>query len=90
MTTSLLVFDVEVFDVDPFEWQPAGAVILPYPATNEQLEHALAAIGLYCPRGADDVSWCTEAPACLISTGNEPMVRMIGREKQAKYERKTT
>jgi len=78
----LLRLLAEVYESDTDDWQVYGSVLLPADPTRTEMEHALAVLGLYCPRGADTVcfayKWETEKPFATISdANNEPMVRLI-------------
>jgi hypothetical protein len=50
-------FTVEHYDSDSDDWTEAGSVLLPFNAGRTHTEHALAAVGIYAPRGADELHW---------------------------------
>lgn len=79
----------EAYTYDPAldEWELAGSVILPHDAPEHEVEHALVAIGLYCPRGADELEWGAKN-ATIFDASGWPMVRLIAREPAKKHRRK--
>jgi len=54
---SLYKFTVEYYDAECDDWSDAGAVLLPFNASHSHTEHALAAVGVFAPRGADELYW---------------------------------
>jgi hypothetical protein len=58
-----------------------GSVLLPIGATDREVEWALAAVGVYAPRGLDELRWsyATEPPtACIYDCSGNLMVRLRG------------
>jgi hypothetical protein len=53
----IYTFDVEVYDPEADDFDLVGSVLLPDHALRHEVEHALAAVGVYCPRGADELTW---------------------------------
>jgi len=78
---------VETYDVDFNEWEAHGSVLLPYGACPREVEHALASLGFYCPRGADRLSWAGNVGAfalAIISDGNDrTFLRLVRAESEA-------
>lgn len=75
------VLSVESYSAHDDDWDDLGSVLLPELAPDWQVEHALAVLGLYVPRGADYVYWCSgigNSPCgAIIYDGNDrPMVRL--------------
>ena len=61
-------------------WEPRGSVLLPDFAHERDVEHALAAVGVYAPRGQDYVSWrvsADDSAAIVFDGADHPMVRLI-------------
>ena len=76
---TLIRFAVEVYDPEVDDWESKGSVLLPDQAPEHEVEHALAALGLYAPRGADVLEWdqATDFPYAMITDASgTPMVRM--------------
>ena len=50
-----MIFTVETYDSETDDWAPVGCVILSHAASEHHVEHALAPLGLYVPRGLDSL-----------------------------------
>lgn len=77
--SKLYRFSVEVFDNECADWEDRGSVLLPDRAAYSQIEHALACVGVYAPRGMDSVEWdCgTGYPyAQILDAGMNCIVRL--------------
>lgn len=48
---------VESWDEETQGWSKHGSVCLPVGAPDHEIEHALAAVGVYAPRGMDWTEW---------------------------------
>jgi hypothetical protein len=74
------VLSVESYSAVDDDWDDLGSVLLPDFAPGWQVEHALAVLGLYVPRGADYIDWCEDlgnTPRAIVYDGNDrPMVRL--------------
>lgn len=71
-------FRVEIFCADDDDWDEAGSVLLPDFAPVGHVEHALASLGIYAPRGEDFLFWCetSNTPSAIIYDGaDNPIVR---------------
>lgn len=55
--SKLIKFQVESYDVESDDYEEMGVVLLPDHAQHSHVEHALAAVGVYAPRGADELHW---------------------------------
>lgn len=53
----LEIFMVESFNEELDNWEEMGRVLLPFGANKQQVEHAVAVLGVYAPRGNDDLEW---------------------------------
>ena len=68
-----------VLDLDDFD---AGSVLLPKGACERQVEAALAAVGIYAPRGPETVEWFEDEPngcdpiAIVHDSRGEPIVHL--------------
>lgn len=82
-------YDVESYDPGTDSWEGHGSVILPPKAPEHEVEHALVAIGLYCPRGADELEWFSKRRATVFDATGWPMVRLLAREPAKKHRRKS-
>lgn len=76
-------FDVELYDPDCDDWEPVGSVLLPQYADELAVEGALAALGIYAPRGADELDWGCVRPmpencAYIYDANGVPMIRLAG------------
>lgn len=68
-------FMVELYD-ELGDWQPLGSVLLMPGATRRKVEHALRAVGVYAPRGADKLRWRRDR-ATIKDSDNRPLVRLL-------------
>lgn len=79
---------VEMYDPTFDDWRECGSVLLPAEPSRIEMEGALSALGLYCPRGADTVRfsywWQADEPFAIIDDAEgRPMVRLWRLEKLA-------
>lgn len=71
-------YAVEIYDPECEDWDRVGAVLLPPGSARWAVEGALAVVGIYAPRGADELEWHHGAVAATIVDGNGcPMVRLL-------------
>jgi hypothetical protein len=71
---------VEVYESNCDDFEDRGAVLLPFHAEYSHIEHALAAVGVYAPRGMDHVEWSSGWNGALITdAGGTVIVRMSER-----------
>ncbi|HYV99641.1 MAG TPA: hypothetical protein VE967_19435 [Gemmatimonadaceae bacterium] len=57
-----------------------GTVLMFWEASHVELEHALAVLRIYAPRGLDSVEWHAPSRTAVISDASgAPMVRLIER-----------
>lgn len=54
---TLYKFVVEIYDAGTDDWEDMGKVLLPANASELHTEHALQAVGVFAPRGADTLHW---------------------------------
>jgi hypothetical protein len=73
---------VELYD-ELGNWEPLGSVLLPPRATRRKVEHALRAVGVYAPRGADQLRWRRDR-ATIKDSENRPLVRLTPRAASAR------
>lgn len=65
---SLYPLMVEIYNFDAHDWEELGRVLLPAKAPSREVEHALASVGVYAPRGGDLLDWGVESgtPRAII------------------------
>jgi hypothetical protein len=73
----------------PTGWEGHGSVLLPPGASSFQVESALMGVGVYAPRGADELDWVIPFgatgqvfSALIFDATGEPIVRLIAVEKR--------
>ena len=74
-------FVVEAYDDASGEFVELGQVILTTGAREHEVEHALSAVGVYCPRGADELEWSDGADlpwAIIRDSRGGPLARLWG------------
>ena len=59
-------------------WEDAGSVLLPPGCDSFGVETALQAVGVYAPRGADELEWYDEEVATIRDAEGFCMVRLVG------------
>lgn len=76
--STLLRFYVEAYDEETDDWNLVGSVLLPDCAPDREVEHALAAVGLYVPRGADELDWGSSSvpSAMIVDNRGAPLARL--------------
>lgn len=52
----------------------AGTVLLYWNAAAHEVEHALAAVGVYAPRGTDKIEWLSSARMAAIIDGEGAVI----------------
>lgn len=75
-------FEVESYVASDDDWEEHGSVLLPDHAGYGAVEHALAAVGVFAPRGADMLEWdCgTSYPyAQIMDQAGNLLVRITAR-----------
>lgn len=57
----------------------SASVLLPYGASAREVEHALAVVGVYAPRGPETVEWGAfpGAEATIFDANGTPIVHLI-------------
>jgi hypothetical protein len=55
MARAMRTFNVDLYVPEANAWKRHGQVVLPAGVTDDEMEHALSAIGVYMPRGSDTV-----------------------------------
>ena len=73
MTTK--IFDVELNDYG--DWVIKGSILLRHDAPKHEVEHALAPLGIYMPRGSDTLEWGDFG--VIYEYGEMPAVRLMPR-----------
>jgi hypothetical protein len=66
--------------LDCDNWDNAGCTVqLRYGAESHEVEAALAAVGLYAPRGLDTLVWgaCPDAAATIFDSAGNPIVHLL-------------
>jgi hypothetical protein len=63
------------------DYEEMGSVLLPDYAAPSEVEHALVAVGVYAPRGADSLEWHDTAsyPSAWIRDGGGEIIVRIRR-----------
>lgn len=72
----LYKFVVEAYDAENDDWDTVGKVLLPFNASYQHTEHALQAVGVYAPRGADTLDWGPEQYGEVRDASGTVLVRM--------------
>ena len=70
-----MIFVVESYDDQSDDWEVIGRVILPFEASRHAVEHALASLGIYAPRGNDTLDWGDFG--VIYNYADEAMVRLM-------------
>ena len=73
---------VDVYEPETAGWRRVGMVTLPWGADRLDVEHALVAVGVYAPRGADTMLWFPATTGRIVSAAiwdgtGLPMVRLF-------------
>lgn len=66
----------------------APSVLVPFGADDRALEAALAAVGIFAPRGLDWTAWYVQSPTEVVATiydgSGEPIVMLFATEEARK------
>lgn len=71
---TLRQYEVEVYDAQSDDFDEVGSVLLPPFATDSSVARALAACGVYAPRGLDELHWGIGDFAALIWDGEGQLI----------------
>jgi hypothetical protein len=67
-------------------YESAGSVLLPYGADPEWVEHALTLVGVYAPRGYDELVWLDdEGGAIITDASGQPIVLLRNVRDYGRY-----